>query len=92
MPNYRFTECKVNQVHAIEVQRSGEEATGTADFNVYVSGTFQVGKETFQGDFVRRVELQMRRDAEGRWRVEDYSHSAPIPRPRQPGGEPGDNP
>jgi hypothetical protein len=88
--NYQFTECKVNKLHGIEVNYRDQLPTAVADFNVYVSGTFKVGNEVLPpGDYFRRIELHLRQDAEGRWRVENYSHRSPIPGRREAGGSDG---
>ncbi|HUE71101.1 MAG TPA: hypothetical protein VMP01_09455 [Pirellulaceae bacterium] len=78
--NYQFTECKVNKLHGIEMNYQDQPLTAVAEFNVYVSGTFKIGSETLPpGNYFRRIELHLRQDAEGQWRVENYSHHSPIP-------------
>lgn len=85
--NYQFTECKINKLHEIEVNYRDRPLTAVADFNVYVSGTFRVGNEMLPpGDYFRRIELRLRQDAEGHWRVENYSHRSPIPGRRDGSG------
>lgn len=79
IPNYTFTDCKVNQIHRIEVNAADRPRSAEAEFNVYVSGSFKIGNETFNGDFFRRIHLWMRRESDGQWRVENYDHSSPLP-------------
>ncbi|MEX2027173.1 MAG: hypothetical protein WEH44_07725, partial [Pirellulaceae bacterium] len=88
--NYQFTECKVNKLHGIEVNYRDQPHTAVAEFNVYVSGTFKVGSEMLPpGDYFRRIELHLRQDADGHWRVENYSHRSPIPGRRDGSGSGG---
>jgi hypothetical protein len=84
IPNYQFNECKINKLHGIEVNYGDQPPTAVANFNVHVNGTFKFGSETLPpGDYFRRIELHLRRDAEGRWKVEDYSHHNPFPGRRE---------
>ena len=78
MPNYSFTECKVNKIHRIEVSTSDRPPSAEAEFNVYVSGTFTYAGQTASGDFPRYVALKLRRDTDGKWRVENYAHADPL--------------
>ena len=78
--NYTFTECKVNKLHSIEVNAADDPPSAEAQFNVYVSGTFILGNQTFTGDAPRRIVLKLRKESDGRWRVEDYAHFDPFPR------------
>jgi ketosteroid isomerase-like protein len=79
MGNYRFTECKVTRVHEIVVEGDQQPRTAVASFNVYAAGTFKVNNETITTDLIRRIELYFRQEEDGRWRVVNYQHSAPLP-------------
>jgi hypothetical protein len=87
--NYQFTECKINKIHSIEVNSESKPRSAAAEFNVYVSGTFQVGNEPFTGDFFRRIHLDLVQEADGQWRVANYSHENPFPAPRGRSGDDG---
>lgn len=89
MPNYRFTECKINKIHRIEVNVGDSPPSAEAEFNVYVSGTFGIGGQSITTETFRYVALKLRKEKDGRWRVEDYRHDDPIPRMRE-GGPFGD--
>jgi hypothetical protein len=78
MPNYSFTECKVNKVHRVKVSASDRPPSAEAEFNVYVSGTFTYAGQTASGDFPRYVALKLRKDTDGKWRVENYTHADPL--------------
>jgi hypothetical protein len=80
--NYHFTECKINKLHFVEVKSGSQPRSAVAEFNVYVSGSFQVGNESFTGDFFRRIHLDLLQDPRGQWRVVNYNHSNPFPSPR----------
>ena len=77
MPKYQFTECKVNKIHRIEVDRMAP-SSAEAEFNVFVSGTFQVQGMTASGDFPRYVALKLSKDEDGKWRVTNYAHADPL--------------
>jgi hypothetical protein len=76
--NYEFTECKVTRIDKIEVNTADQPRSAVAEFNVYVSGTFRVQGAAASGNYWRFVHLKLRKEADGRWRVEDYSHSEPT--------------
>jgi hypothetical protein len=78
IPNYTFTECKVNKIHRIDVAAADQPPSAEAEFNVFVSGTFKVAGQTASGDFPRYVALKLRKDADGKWRVENYTHADPF--------------
>jgi hypothetical protein len=86
--NYKFTECKINKLHFIEVDATTKPRSAVAEFNVHVAGTFKLGNETISGDsFFRRIHLDLRQEADGRWRVANYDHSNPFPSPRSAGDD-----
>jgi hypothetical protein len=78
IPNYTFTECKVNKIHRIDITGGGNAPSAEAEFNVFVSGTFTVSGQTVSGDFPRYVALKLRKDTDGKWRVENYAHADPF--------------
>jgi hypothetical protein len=78
MPNYRFDECRVTKVHGIEVDASLEPRSAIVEFNVIASGSFREGGVELAGQQVPRwVRLQMVREKDGHWRVQDYEHDDP---------------
>lgn len=85
MPNYTFTACKVNKIHEIRVAAGNKPRSAEAEFNVYVSGSFRLGSQSFDGDFPRYVALKLQQDANGRWRVLNYAHADPLRGFRQQG-------
>ena len=87
MGNYRFNECKINRIHEIVVSGDKRPKSAVASFNVYANGSFRVNNETISGDVFRRIELHLRQEDDGNWRVENYDHSAPLPGRRDDAGE-----
>ena len=77
MPNYDFTECRVTKIHKTDVDTSAEPYSAIVQFNVVVSGTFSQNGFEASGTYPRWIELKMVREADGKWRVEDYRHEAP---------------
>lgn len=78
MPNYTFTQCTINKLHRIDVNADAEPPSAVAEFNVFVSGSFKVGNETFVGELPRYIALELRKDGDGVWRVENYAHADPL--------------
>jgi hypothetical protein len=78
MPNYTFTECKINKLHRIDVNSNDQPPSAEAEFNVYVAGSFKVGNQTFDGEFPRYIALELRKESDGQWRVENYTHADPL--------------
>lgn len=78
MPNYQFTDCRVTKVHEIKVDARTEPRAAVVEFNVVASGTFrQGGMELSDSSVPRWVRLDLVRDADGSWKVENYTHDAP---------------
>jgi hypothetical protein len=78
LPNYKFTECRVTKVHSIDVNSTATPPTAIARFNVIASGSFSYGGVDVSDSQVPRwIELQMVKEKDGRWAVEDYSHAPP---------------
>lgn len=77
MPNYKFTECRITQIHGTDVDSDSEPRSAIIEFNVQATGTFNEGSFGYTGTVPRWVQLQMVREKDGRWRVQDYKHAAP---------------
>jgi hypothetical protein len=77
MPNYKFTECRVTKVFKIDVDASAEPRSALVEFNVYVDGKFGQGGFEATGPAFRRIDLQLVREEDGKWRVENYTHRPP---------------
>ncbi len=77
MPNYKFTECRVTKVHETDVDAGSEPRSAIVEFNVLASGTFRQGSLEVSDTVPRWVRLQMVREEDGRWRVQDYEHGPP---------------
>ena len=77
LPNYRFEECRITRIHQVEIDAETEPRSAIVEFNVVARGTFKhAGMELT--DTVRRwVRLQMVREKDGRWTVQNYEHASP---------------
>jgi hypothetical protein len=84
MPNYKFTDCRVTKVHEIDVDSSAEPRSARVEFNVIVDGTFSYQGSEVSGRFARWVQLQLVRETDGQWRVENYRHDDPTSFMMQP--------
>jgi hypothetical protein len=79
MPNYRFDECRVTKIHQLDIDASAEPRSALVEFIVVASGSFQHGgMELTDRGVPRRVLLQLVREQDGAWRVQDYAHSSPL--------------
>jgi hypothetical protein len=77
MPHYHFTECRVTKVHKVDVDSTSEPRSAIVEFNVVAAGSFQQLGIEASGTYPRWVRLQMVREQDGQWRVQDYRHEAP---------------
>ena len=77
MPNYDFTVCRVTKVHKIDVDANSEPRSAIVEFNVRVEGTFKAPGIEASGVYPRWVKLQLIRESDGKWRVQNYEHAPP---------------
>jgi hypothetical protein len=77
MPNYKFTECRVTKVHKTDIDSASEPRSALVEFNVAVTGTFSQGGFEGSGRYLRWVQLQLVREEDGKWRVQNYDHAPP---------------
>lgn len=79
LPNYRFTECRITSQPEIEVNAKDEPRSATASFLAAAAGEFKAQGMSItaskEAPIRRHITLHMRREADGRWGVEDYSHA-----------------
>jgi hypothetical protein len=79
LPNYDFTECRVTKVFLIDVDRSAEPRSAIVEFNVVASGTFKYQGDHYSDSGIPRwVKLQLVREKDGRWTLQDYEHAEPT--------------
>jgi hypothetical protein len=79
LPNYEFTECRVTQVHTIDVDRLAEPRSAIVEFNVVASGTFKYMGDRFSDTGIPRwVKLHLVREKDGRWTIQEYEHAEPT--------------
>ncbi|MCE9525279.1 MAG: hypothetical protein K8R36_04410 [Planctomycetales bacterium] len=78
MPNYKFIECRITSQPVIEVNAQAEPRSAKVSFLAAAAGDFKyegmtasAGKEA---PIRRRIILKMKKEADGRWAVEDYDH------------------
>lgn len=84
IPNYKFTDCRVTKIHEIDIDSSAEPRSARVEFNVTVDGAFRYEGTELSGRFARWVQLQLVREADGQWRVENYRHADPTSFMMQP--------
>ena len=77
MPNYKFTECRVTKIHKTDIDSASEPRSALVEFNVVVTGSFSEGGFEASGRYPRWVQLQLIREADGQWRVQNYDHAPP---------------
>jgi hypothetical protein len=78
MPNYQFNDCRVTEVHKIDVDAGAEPRSAMVEFNVSVEGTFKQAGMEVSGTYPRWVRLHMVREDDGRWTVQNYEHDVPA--------------
>jgi hypothetical protein len=76
--NYSFTECRVTKAPEVEVNAGAQPKSAKVTFIAAAAGTFSHGgnSATFSKEqpIRRTVIFHMRKEADGRWTVEDYEH------------------
>jgi hypothetical protein len=77
MPHYKFTECRITKIHKTEIDADSQPRSAVVEFNVMVSGTFSQAGFEASGNYPRWVRLQLVREDDGSWRVQDYEHAPP---------------
>jgi hypothetical protein len=78
MPHYRFTECRITRINAVNVDERAQPRAAIAEFNLIASGSFhEEGLEISDASVPRWVRLHMVRERDGRWAVQDYEHAPP---------------
>jgi hypothetical protein len=77
LPNYDFEECRVTKVHLTDVDAGAEPRSAVVEFNVVATGTFRQGSIEISDTVPRWIQLQMVREEDGKWRVQNYRHDAP---------------
>ena len=78
MPNYHFTECRLTKIHNIEVDVKAQPRIAVAEFNVMASGSFKAEGMEISDTIPRWVRLNMVREKDGRWTVQNYEHDDPT--------------
>ncbi|MGI8978585.1 MAG: hypothetical protein ACR2FY_05135 [Pirellulaceae bacterium] len=78
LPNYRFTECRVTSQPEIAVNTKDEPRSAKVSFLAAAAGDFKYqgmsASASKEAPIRRRIILHMRKEADGRWTVEDYDH------------------
>lgn len=78
LPNYVFTECRITKAPDIEVNTKDEPRSARVTFLAAAAGDFKYqgmsASASKEAPIRRRIILQMRKEADGRWTVEDYDH------------------
>lgn len=78
LPNYTFTEVRITKIHSIEVDTAPKNRTAKVDFNIVATGTFRQGADSISDTSVpRMIKLDMIKEDDGEWRVDNYSHAPP---------------
>jgi hypothetical protein len=78
MPNYHFTECRLTKIHNIEVDVKAQPRTAVAEFNVVATGSFKAEGMEVSNTIPRWVRLNMVREKDGTWAVQNYEHDDPT--------------
>ena len=80
LANFHFIECRITGRPTVEVNAQDNPRSATATFNAAAAGDFKYGGEsgsfTKEGPIRRHIILKMRKEADGRWTVEDYDHES----------------
>ena len=79
LPRYRFTECRVTKIHKVEVDPKAQPRSANVEFNINASGSFKDGGfELSEARIPRWIRLNMVREKDGRWTVQNYEHDDPA--------------
>ena len=76
--NYVFTECRVTKAPEVEVNINDHPRSAKVSFLAAAAGDFKYGGASAsfskEAPIRRRIIFKMRKEADGRWTVEDYGH------------------
>ena len=75
MPNYQFEFCSVRSFEPFEIDYDSSQPLATVEFRVLAN--VRVPSLSYGGNAPRVVELQYRKEADGRWYIYDYDHWSP---------------
>lgn len=82
MPQYTFQECRVTRIEETVINATAKPKTAEVEFYVAAKGSFKEGGGiAIEGSVPRIVRLFLEQDAEGKWKVVNYSHRAPLETP-----------
>jgi len=78
LPNYVFTECRITSQPNIEIDAKANPRKAKVTFLAAAAGEFKYGGDSYpatkEQPIRRRIILFMKKEADGRWTVEDYDH------------------
>ena len=76
--NYVFTECRVTKAPTVEVNTDDKPRSAKVTFPAAAAGDFKYGGNSMsfskEQPVRRQIIFKMRKEADGRWTVEDYDH------------------
>ena len=83
LPNYQFTMLRITHIHSVNVDEKAAPKSAIIEFNISAAGKFSasgLGELTIADDqqVLRYIKLNLRQEADGTWKVEDYSHADPT--------------
>ncbi|MFN0019779.1 MAG: hypothetical protein ACKVP0_16100 [Pirellulaceae bacterium] len=78
LPNYKFIECRITSQPEIEVNAKDEPRSAKVSFLAAAAGDFKyegmTASASKEAPIRRRIILKMKKEADGRWAVDDYDH------------------
>lgn len=80
MPQYRFQECRITRVEETVINSTAKPKTAEVEFYVAARGSFKEGGFAEQS-IPRIVRLFLEQDSDGKWKVTNYTHRAPLETP-----------
>ncbi len=78
LPQYTFEDCRVTQIIETTINADAKPKTAVTEFYVAAKGSFSQGGQTYTGDPRRIIKLNLEQDADGQWKIVDYTHRAPL--------------
>jgi hypothetical protein len=78
LSNYKFIECRITSQPEVEVNAKDQPRSAQVTFLAAAAGDFKYegmsASATKEAPIRRRITLNMRKEADGRWTVESYAH------------------
>ncbi|WP_254513612.1 hypothetical protein [Anatilimnocola floriformis] len=78
LPNYTFEDCRITQIIETKVDSAAKPKTAVTEFYVAAKGSFNYQGQPYTGAPRRIIRLTLEQDTDGKWKIINYTHRAPL--------------